>query len=78
MLLHLPRDALQRDTFEVGIALLTDASSSANDGVESAYWIECACMPHPYYVMLRHAHGLDSKFAELFQRNLQKLPFMKI
>ena len=27
------RDTLQRDTFEVGIALLTAASSSADDGV---------------------------------------------
>ena len=29
------RDALQR----VGIALLTAASSSADDGVDSAYWV---------------------------------------
>ena len=54
------RDALQRDTFEVGIALLTGASSSAND----------ACMPRPYYIMLRRVHGLDSEFVKLFQRNL--------
>ena len=39
------RDALQRDAFEVGIALLTAASLSADDSVESAYWIEHACMP---------------------------------
>ena len=54
------RDALQRDTFEVGIALLTGVSSSADDGVESAYWIECACIPHSYYITLQRAHGLDS------------------
>ena len=35
----------QRDTFEVGVALLTDASLRADDGVESVYWIERACMP---------------------------------
>ena len=31
------RDTLQRDAFEVGIALLTAASLSADDGVDSAY-----------------------------------------
>ena len=55
------RDALQRDTFEVGIALLTGVSPSADDSVESVYWIERACMPHPYYITLR-VHGLDSIF----------------
>ena len=51
------RDALRKDTFEVGIALLT-------------------AMPILHYVVAC-AHGLDSKFAKLFQRNLQKSPFAK-
>ena len=51
------RDALQRDTFKVGIALLT-------------------AMPTLLYVVVC-AHGLDSEFTKLFQRNLQKPSFAR-
>ena len=37
-----------------------------------------ACMPRPYYITLRRAHGLDTEFAKLFRRNFQKPPFAKI
>ena len=78
-MLH-PQEMLSKEirTFEVGIALLICASSSVDNGVESAYWIEHACMRRPYYITLWRAHGLDSKFTKSFQQNLQKPPFVKI
>ena len=71
-------DTPERDTVEAGIALLTAASSCADDCVDSAYWIELACMSCPYYITLQCAHCLDSEFMKLFQPNLQKLPLSKI
>ena len=79
MMLH-PQGMLSKEihTFEIGIALLTCASSSMDNGVESAYWIEHACMPRPYYITLWRVHGLDSKysqnyFSEIFKnRHLRK------
>ena len=62
-------NALQRDTFEVGIALLTAMSSSADKGVTVCIRQNLACMPCPYYITC--ACGLDSEFA------LQNLPFGK-
>ena len=69
------RDALQRDTFKVGIALLRAVNSSADHGGRQCI---LACMPRPYYITLWCAHGLDSEFAKLFQQNLQKPPFAKM
>ena len=72
-MLHL-QEMLSKEihTFEVGFALLICANSSVDNGVESAYWIEHACMPRQLYITLWRAHGLDSKssqnyFSEIFK-----------
>ena len=61
------REALQRDAFEVGIALLTAASSSADNSVTvhmlDRTWLVC----HTHTTLcVQCVHGLDSKFAKLF------------
>ena len=70
------KQAFLRDTFNVGIHLLTAVSS--NDGETVCIRQNLACMPHHTTLQVRCAHDLDNEFAKLFQQNFQKLPFKKI
>ena len=58
---------------KVGIALLTAANSSMDHGVDSAYKIELACIPRPYYITLRRAHGLDSEFTKSSKTTIREI-----
>ena len=63
------RNAPQRDTFKVGIALLTDASSSADNGVNSVYSTELACLPRPYYITCVTCEWFRQQIHEIISTN---------
>ena len=60
------RNTLQRDTFEVGVALLTAVSLSRRQCVLDG--TRLVCHAHRTLRMWR-VHGLDSEFAKLFLKN---------